>query len=324
MSAIQLLIEGKDMSSEVGIFSAVHDTYAGEYVDTLVLGLLDKDGTWSKWRPKTGEKLEMKLETARTGMMYIHQVCAQNGIYKVTARSIPPYKNSVRKCEWESIGFLQICQDVAGKLGLSFESHGATDHTYKRMFQQNESDTAFLMRLCHMEGCEMTIFDGKLVVYDEAQMENQTPLKSYEFTGEGDFTFFRDDSQKVGSVRVVRTRKENACGRKDTELGDKFDIDEQIMADGTAAAGEGRLITYPDLIPNDDSEAQRWAQGLLHNANKFLATGRYKLSLQLDLAAGSVISISNSRATEWNGPVFLYRVKHDYGNQISTMYFRKI
>lgn len=322
MSDLKLFIEHKDMSDEIGIISAVHDTYAADYVDTVVMTLQDKDGTWSKWRPKTGEQLELKLGTARTGTMYIHKVCALNGVYQVTARAVPPFKNSIRKCEWEQITFFQVVQTIAERLGLSFENHGATDHSYKRLAQRSESDTAFLRRICHQESAEMLIFDSKLVIYDDKQLESQAPAKSYDFAGEGDFSFVRNEGGKVGTVKVVRTRDRNDCGRLDGTI-DKYDLDEEVLCEGEASAGEGRTITYSNLLPNDEQECTRWAQGLLRAANKYLVTGKYKLSLQLDLAAGSVIQITNSRASEWNGPVFLYRVKHDYGEQISTLYFRK-
>lgn len=319
---LQLFIEGKDMTDEVGIISAIHDTYAGDYVDTVVCSLQDKDGTWSKWRPKAGEKLEVKLKTARTGTMWIHKVTSTNGIYTVTARAIPPYKNGVQKREWESISFLQICQTIASDLGLSFDNQGASDQTYKRMYQMDESNTAFIRRLCHQEGLEMLCFDGKLVVYDEATLEHQAPALSIDFTGEGDFSFSRNEGDRVGSIRVVRIRETNDCGRLDQ--GDKFDLKEETLAEGSVSSGEGRTLTFSNLRPNDDGEASRWAAGLLKHANKYNSTGRFKRSLELGLAAGSVIQIKNDRASEWNGPVFLYRVRHDYGAQVSTLYFRGI
>lgn len=319
---IKLFIESKDMSGDIGIVSAVHDTYAGDSVDSIIMTLQDKDGTWSKWRPKSGERIELKLGTSRTGIMFIHKVRALNGIYQVTARAIPPLKNSVRKCEWEQITFLQVAQTIAERLSLNFENYGVSDQTYKRIAQRAESDTAFLHRLCHQESAEMLIFDGKLVVYDDKQLESQAPSKSYEFTGEGDFSFDRNEGNTVGTIKVIRSRERNDCGRLDGSV-DKYDLDEEILCEGEASIGEGRTVTYTNLLPNDEQECIRWAQGLLRNANKYNATGKYKLSLQLDLAAGSVIQITNSRASEWNGSVFLYRVKHDYGQQISTLYFRK-
>ena len=318
---LKLFIEGKDMTADIGIISAVHDTYAADYVDTIVCGLQDKEGKWSKWRPKAGEELEVTLSTCKTGRMWIHKVTSTNGVYYVTARSMPPGKNSVRTREWEGTTFLSTGQLIAGELGLSFENHGCSDQSYKRLYQMGEKNTEFFRRLCHMEGFEMTIFDGKLVAYEESALEHAAPSQKIDFTGHGDFDFTRGEGDKVGSVQVLRTIKRNATGCKDPDYFKEF---EEIMVDQTYSKGEGRQLTYDRLKPNDDSEARRWAQGLLKNANKYSSTGRFRLSLQTGLAAGSVVEIKNDRASEWNGAVFLYRVKHDYRAQESTLYFRAI
>ena len=318
---LKLFIEGKDMTTDIGIISAVHDTYAADYVDTIVCGLQDKEGKWSKWRPKAGEELEVTLSTCKTGRMWIHKVTSTNGVYYVTARSMPPGKNSVRTREWEGTTFLSTGQLIASELGLSFENHGCSDQSYKRLYQMGEKNTEFFRRLCHMEGFEMTIFDGKLVAYDESTLEHAAPSKKIDFTGHGDFDFTRGEGDKVGSVQVLRTIKRNGTGCKDNDFFKEY---EEIMVDQTYSQGEGRQLTYDRLKPNDDGEARRWAQGLLKNANKYSSTGRFRLSLQTGLAAGSVVEIKNDRASEWNGPVFLYRVKHDYRAQESTLYFRAI
>ncbi len=459
---LKLFIEGKDMTNDIGIISAVHDTYAADYVDTIVCGLQDKEGKWSKWRPKAGEEMEVTLSTCKTGRMWIHKVTSTNGVYYVTARSMPPGKNSVRTREWEGTTFAATGQLIASELGLSFENHGCSDQSYKRLYQMGEKNTEFFRRLCHQEGVEMTIFDGKLVAYDESALEHAAPSQKIDFTGHGDFDFTRGEGDKVGSVQVLRTIKRNGTGCKDNDFfkeyeeimvdtghgdfdftrgegdkvgsvqvlrtikrngtgckdndffkeyeeimvdqtfskgeftrgeGDKvgsvqvlrtikrngtgckdndffkeyeeimvdqtfskgegrkitydrlkpnddgrtikrngtgckdndfFKEYEEIMVDQTFSKGEGRKITYDRLKPNDDGEARRWAQGLLKNANKYSSTGRFRLSLQTGLAAGSVVEIKNDRASEWNGAVFLYRVKHDYRAQESTLYFRAI
>lgn len=322
---IKIFIEGKDMSDQIGIISAVHDTYAGDYVDTLTASLQDKDGTWSKWRPKTGEKIELNFSTAKTGVMFIHKITSMNGVYEIVARSIPPFKNSVQKREWKNASFSMICQTIASDLGLTLETYGTPDPTYEQVHQLGEKNTAFLSRICHCEGCDMLAFNEKLVVYDKAQMESQQSKLSYDFTGKGDFTFSRNDGLKAGKVIVARYKKENDWGRSETSTTEHdWDWNERILYQGEASSGEGRTIVYKDLLPTSDAECTRWAGNLLKKANEKLSTGKFTLNLTPELAAGSVITIQNSRATEWNGNVFLYHVRHDYQSTYTTLYFRKI
>ena len=316
MSELKLYIEGKDMTSEVGTTQAVYDSYAADYIDTLTVSLQDKDGTWSKWRPKAGEKIELQLDTLKTGTLYIHNLKATNGIYHVTARSLPPYKNSLQKSEWEKITFLQLAQTIASRLGLTLETHGVSDESYHRLYQDSETDLSFLRRICRQEGRDMLIYDGKLIIYDPSTLETQGAKQSVEFTGKGNFDFFEREGTKTGTIRVIRTQK---------KAGDSpLDETEEILIDEKTSSGEGRTITYSNLKPNTEVEARRWANGLLKSANRYLKTGRFKLSLQMGLMAGSIIDIKNGRASAWNGSAFLFHVKHDLKSEVSTLYFRSI
>ncbi len=320
MSEIRLYIEGKDMTPEIGITQAVYDSYAADYIDTLVLSLQDKDGTWSKWRPKVGEKVELQLDTLKTGTLYIHKLKATNGVYHVTARSLPPYKNGLQRSEWEKITFLQLAQTVASRLGLSLKTYGVSDQSYERIYQDDESDLSFIRRMCHQEGYEVLIYDGSLILYEEKTLTG-TP-QNVSFTGKGDFDFFEREGLRTGTVRVIRaqTKVEGPLAVDRSEI--VFDEYEKILIDETTSRGEGRTLTYSTLKPNDEIEARRWASGLLKSANRYLKTGRFKLSLQLGLMAGSAINIQNDRASAWNGPVFLFHVKHDLKSEVSTLYFR--
>ncbi len=323
MSELKLYIEERNMTNEVGITQAVYDSYASDYIDTLVLSLQDKDGIWSRWKPRAGEKVRLQLDTLKTGTLYIHKLTATNGVYHITARSLPPFKNSVRKTIWKDVSFLQLAQTIASRLGLGFKSYGVGDVSYGELYQ-DESDLSFLRRLCQQESRDMLIYDGSLIIYDPTTLEAQGATQSVEFTGKGDFDFIEREGTRVGTVRVVRTQTK-VNGPLNVERSEiVFDEYEKILIDESFSSGEGRTLTYSNLKPSNAIEARRWASGLLKSANRYLKTGRFKLSLQLGLMAGSIINIQNSRASAWNGPVFLYRVRHDFKSEVSTLYFRSI
>ena len=44
---------------------------------------------------------------------------------------------------------------------------------YPYLKQENETDFALFSRLCTLEGCQMLIFDGKLLAYSEQYIEQQ-------------------------------------------------------------------------------------------------------------------------------------------------------
>lgn len=322
MSELKLYIEERDMTNEVGIVQAIYDSYASDYIDTLVLSLQDKDGIWSQWKPRAGERVALQLDTLKTGTLYIHKLTATNGVYHITARSLPPFKNGIRKSVWKGVSFLQLAQMIASRLGLGFQSYGISDVSYGELYQDDESDLSFLRRLCRQEGHEALIYDGKLIVYDPTTLEAQGATRSIELTGKGDFDFVEKEGLRTGTVRVIRTQTKitGPVSIESSEI--VVDPQEKILIDEMVSSGEGRTITYSDLKPSSATEARRWASGLLKSANRYLKTGRFKLSLQLGLMAGSIINIQNSRASAWNGPVFLFHVKHDLKSEVSTLYFR--
>jgi len=41
-------------------------------------------------------------------------------------------------------------------------------------------------------------------------------------------------------------------------------------------------------------------------------------------AAASILTLSTPRATMWDGTVFVYKVRHDFVGNKSTIYFRHI
>ena len=73
-----------------------------------------------------------------------------------------------------------------------------------------------------------------------------------------------------------------------------------------------------------NAEAARFAKGLLRNANKFARSGYFSKSLMTGYAAASILTLSTPRATMWDGTVFVYKVRHDFVGNKSTIYFRHI
>ena len=67
-----------------------------------------------------------------------------------------------------------------------------------------------------------------------------------------------------------------------------------------------------------------WTARSLRNANKYAYTGRFTKALQTEFAAASLFDLSTPKASIWNGSVFVYKVRHDYVRNASTIYFRKL
>ena len=93
----------------------------------------------------------------------------------------------------------------------------------------------------------------------------------------------------------------------------------QLRAPGLPASGD-RVA----LMSNSNAEAARFAKGLLRNANKYGHTGQFSKALLTGYAAASLLQLKTEKASAWNGPVFVYKVRHDFVGNKSTLYFRDL
>ena len=85
-------------------------------------------------------------------------------------------------------------------------------------------------------------------------------------------------------------------------------------------------VLRPDkAIPvTSNAEAARFAKGLLRNANKYGRTGQFSKSLLTGYAAASLLKLKTKKASAWDGTVFVYKVRHDFVGNKSTLYFRDL
>lgn len=73
-----------------------------------------------------------------------------------------------------------------------------------------------------------------------------------------------------------------------------------------------------------NAEAARFAKGLLRNANKYGHTGQFSKALMTGYAAASLLTLKTTKASMWDGTVFVYKVRHDFVGNKSTVYFRDL
>ena len=100
--------------------------------------------------------------------MFVESVVPESGIVTLRAYSMPQSVKDKRSKAWEKVKFLQLAQEIAGRHGLTLQTFGITDQTYDYVEQNNLPDFAFFQQRCTLEGAAFLVYDGKLVVYDEA------------------------------------------------------------------------------------------------------------------------------------------------------------
>lgn len=301
---MNLYYNGVDIYGDVSVNYCVHEMFAEKQADSLVLRFNDTKGVWSKWNPAEGDEIRFKEGASDTGKMFIHSMKPENGLYTIRALSMPVTGKTKKSKSWEGVRFLQIANEIAAAHGLTFENYGCADQVYPYLSQDNETDFALFSRLCTLEGCQMLIYDGKLLAYNEAYIEAQTVAGSLEVDENGNFTYRDNRAACYGSCEVNSG---------------------SFSGSFKAPGATGSAILRPDNIKaTSNSEAARFAKGLLRNANKYGHTGQFSKSLLTGYAAASLLTLKTPKASAWDGPVFVYKVRHDFVGNKSTLYFRDL
>lgn len=295
---------GTDIYNDVSVSYCVHEMHAEKQADTLVIRFNDTKGIWSKWNPASGDEVRFTEGAGDTGKMFIHSMKPENGVFTIRAMSMPKSGITKKSKSWEGVRFLQLGKEIAQEHGLTFKSYGCKDQVYPHQRQENESDFAFFSHLCMLEGYQMLIYNGMLLAYDEQYIESQTPLGTLEIGGNGMFAYMDNKATCYGSCEVSSG---GYSGRFE------------------APNATSKAVLRPDRpIPvTSNAEATRFAKGLLRNANKYAHTGQFSLKLLPGYAAASLLKLTTEKASAWDGTVFVYKVRHDYMGNKSTLYFRE-
>lgn len=300
---MNIYYNGVDIYRDISLNYCVHEMFAEKQADGVVLRFNDPKGVWSAWQPSEGDEIQVKEGYADTGIMYVHRMTPENGFFTIRALSIPLSATTKKSNSWEGVRLLQLGSKIAENHLLAFDSYGVTDQVYPYMVQDNEGDFAFLSRLALLEGCQMLVYDGRLILYNEAALEAIPPKGELQVGENGVFAYFDNRSKCFGSCEVASGSCFGSC---------------------TAPEGYKNTLRPSGIRATSDGEAERFARGLLRNANKYAYTGRFTKALHTEYAAASLLDLTTQKASMWNGPVFVYKVRHDYVRNASTIYFRKL
>jgi hypothetical protein len=236
--------------------------------------------------------------------MYVESILPQNGAFTLHAYSAPQSIKTKRAKSWEKVRFLQLAAEIAGNHGLTLEQYGISDQTYTYAEQFNKPDFEFLQEYITLESAAFLVYDGKLVIYSEPFLENQASKGTITVDIDTAYSYKDDETNSYGKCELIN--------------GD-------IKGEYTAPKGGDK--TLRKILPLQISsigEANRFAKGLLRNANKSMTSGTIELiRLTSEYAAGSVTTIETDGADSYNGQAFITHLRLDYVKERSKIFFRK-
>lgn len=300
---LKVFYNKKEITDSISVNSCIHDMYACSTADTLTLTLNDIKRLWDGWEPQKEDEISVVYGLAKTGAMFINSVVPENGLMTIRASSIPPTAKNKHNKSWENVKLLQLAKEIANRNNLGLKSYGVTDRLYSYVRQENLSDFEFLQKRCELESLAFVVYDKTLVLYSEEYLEQQTPAKTIQIESDTDFTYTDNGQKGYGKINV---RNGNITGT-------------YISKNGLSRAKDIIISTF---ISGQD-EANRFAQGILRQENKNLASGIFKDAIMQEFSAGSIIDLKTVGANSWNGNVFVSHLRQDYVNLKTKMFFRK-
>ena len=301
---MEIIYQGKDIYPDISVKACEHEMHAESQADSLVLRFNDTSHQWDSWSVEQESTIEVIEGAARTGKMYIYDVKPENGVYTLKAFSIPPTSKNRTSKSWEMVYFRQLCKEIADRHGLDYEEHGVTDRLYLYVVQNNEPDFVFLDKRCKLEGCSFLVFDGKLVVYGEREIEATSPQMLLQLNTDAKFTYSDNTAKSYKSAEIVNGTRTGTY---------------------SAATQSGSRVLHKNITTPmySDGEAARFAQNLLRLENKNQQTGTIDWDIQRDLAPGSMLQLKTFGVKSWDGYAFVYRIRHDYMAEKSKIFVRK-
>lgn len=310
--------------------------------DDLQLTLEDRDGLWLEaWFPDKGATLTASILTqywtAPTdaekelplGLFEIDEIecSAIPSETKIKAVSVPnntTLRGEGRTRSWEGYTIQKIAQDIANNAGMQLNFSSKDNPTLERVEQTEQSDLAFLDKLCQDNGLSLKVTDNQIVIFDMADMEATEPslifvrptmkgldtsvsidVNSNDMNSESTLKRLKPTSWRfTSSVRDVykSCTVEHSQGKKKAKISATFTDPNKT---------EGKILLVKKDVKSVE-EAERMARKELREKNKDEVTGSITCMGDTNLSAGLTVTVKGFG--KFDGKYILSQVKHSLGS----------
>ena len=326
--------DGKDISADLAPFLksvSYRDNLSG-YADDIEIKLEDRKGLWiGEWFPDRGATLDISIvlsnweiggnvkieKIVRLGTFEIDEIFGSAPPSEVAIKAVSvPDGNTLRGTEktrsWEKAELKTIAKDIADGAGLELVFDTEENPTPDRIEQTEESDLAFLLKLCGDHGLALKIHDGQLVIFDEIDYEAAEAVATIAKPGtETDAADVIDKiisySFKVGTRDIYK-----ACHVQysDAESGETI---EATFVD--ASKTEGKTLEVKEQVKTV-AEAEKLAKKRLREKNCDEFTMTFDVLGNLDLLAGATVDVVGYG--KFDGKYIITTANHDIGSGYTT------
>lgn len=344
------------------LLSFSYDDREADQADEISLTIKDEKGKWAgSWKPDGGETIRAYIKGSTCpklfcGKFYVDsmRVSGSPRVCEIRAVSIPlkaPIRRRLVTKAWENYTLKGILKEIAAKAEIYFYFEVEEDPEYDRLDQKEESDLAFLSRLCQDAGLSIKVTDDTIVIFDQSRYEKMEPVCEVELGVSDvlswDFQTTQSDTYKscVVSWRDIKKKKRKSAGGYNLDLEKpsdkppaKHNIDLEKIDDSNASKNPA-VNTYVYVDPNADAngqeyklkrrvtsraEAERVAKATLRRLNLRSVTGSMTLVGDTRLVAGIVIEVKGFGS--FDGNFFIESASHSMSESgyVTTINVRRV
>jgi phage protein D len=308
--------ESKGITRDLGpnLISLDYTDNLSGAADDLTFEIQDRDMKWSTdWRPTFGDSVVARLEVSESWFADVEDLRLGKFAHDSVGFSGPPHRASF-KCVsaplatglrrrkrtrvWRGQRLDQIAKDIADRAGLTLQFDGDQGDAFGHAQQVDKSDLEFLEEICKQVGRTLKVGEDKIIVFDEAQIDQGDSVGTIDLIGGKVLTwsFDGDDSDRYGTCHVTFFDPKSGKEQKG-EFVDKNNPDGQTLELRVPVSSQG--------------EATKRAKALLRNANRFATKGKLTTIGDPGLVAGVIFDLTNSGG--FDGKFIITRAEHRVG-----------
>lgn len=310
---------GTDISRDIApdLLSFTYTDHDGGKSDDVAITLKNDHGRWhGPWLPARGDKITATIvqegEGARfalpCGTFTVDELEATGppSTVAIKGASVPVETNILRRKRsraWESVRLSEMVRDVAKAGELAVLYMIKNDPFYDRRDQRDETDMAFLRRMCKDEGFDLKCTDEQLVVFDPRELSAAAPVVTLTL-GLSDIRAWRFVAQNHDVYYKCTVEYLNP---KDGKL-KSFTYKQPGMDEGKTKKVVKRAANR--------AEAERMAKAALYEANRNEVSGAIEVAGDTRLVAGATVLVIGFG--RFDGKYFIRQAVHTVSNGYTT------
>lgn len=310
----KITIAGQDITKDLSPYRLeinYEDVLSGE-ADTLEITLMDKDRLFiDSYFPTLSDTLAVTLtknfwdsdSTLDLGTFEIDEVQAEYppSTFRIKAVSISQNSELRQHDEskaWENLKLSELAAQIAADSGVELFYQASYDPDLKRVEQGEQSRLALLEKLCKDNYLALKVDDGKLIIFDESELDKQSPIATIE----------RDTSNILRFSAKKTLQETYKSAQVSYKHGDK---DELFQGEFDSGAEKGKVLKINKKV-EDKAAAERLAKNELRQKNKKETEVRLELVGSFEYLAGNVLELKGFG--KFDGNYLIERARHKVGS----------